>query len=106
MMRGEVRIVSCPGLDKKCPAVILTQDEFIPHVNAVTVAPITSSVRDVESQVLLSEDDGMKAPCAVNLQNVATIPKSLVGSWVTELGAERMRQICLAMNHALGCTNE
>lgn len=89
--------------DKERPAVILTQDSAIEYLNTVTVAPVTSSIRGIQSQVILDERDGMKTPCAVNLHNVVTVPKQHLGSRITQLNPNRMQQICAAMDFALGC---
>jgi len=86
--------------------VVLTADRSLGRLTTVTVAPITSSIRHVPSQVLLTEDDGMKSPCAVNLHQVTTVDRQKIGNWVAQLSEERMRQICAAMNFALGCDLE
>ena len=99
LKRGEVRLVSFPTPNKQRPAVILTQDSAIGYLNALTVAPITSAIRGVPSQVVLGEEDGRKAPCAVNLHNLATVPKARLGRRVATLSEERLREVC----DALGC---
>src|SRR5271167_1658213 len=71
--RGEVRLYQFAPPDKTRPVVILTRDSALPYLSAVTIAPITSTVRGVPSEVRLDADDGMKAPCAVNLHNVITV---------------------------------
>lgn len=48
----------------------------------------------------------MKSPCAVNLHQVTTVDRQKIGNWVAQLSEERMRQICAAMNFALGCDLE
>jgi len=45
----------------------------------------------------------MKQPCAVNLHNVVTVAKNGLGRRVTQLGAERMRQVCAALAFSLEC---
>jgi mRNA interferase MazF len=104
LIRGEVRLVRFPAPDKERPAVILTQDSAIEYLNTVTVAPITSSIRGIGSQVILDEGDGMKAPCAVNLHNVVTVPQHHLGTRITQLSQNRMEQICAAMDFSLGCS--
>jgi mRNA interferase MazF len=69
----------------------------------VTVAPITSTVRDVPSEVLLGPGDGMKQPCAVNLHNVVTVRRDGIGRLVARLPRDRMREVCSALAFALGC---
>ena len=77
--RGEVRLYQFPHPDKQRPVVVLTRESAIAYLSAVTVAPITSSIRGVPSEVLLTEADGMKGTCAVNLHNVVTVSKAHLG---------------------------
>ena len=67
---------------------MLTREGAIGHLSSVTVAPITSAIRGVPSEVLLDETDGMKAPCAVNLHGAATVPQRLLGKRVAQLTAD------------------
>jgi mRNA interferase MazF len=83
--------------------VVLTRDSAIRYLSAVTVAPITSTIRGVPSEVLLTERDGMKDTCAINLHNVVTVSKVDLGRWVAILSSERLREICGALGFALGC---
>jgi mRNA interferase MazF len=101
--RGDVRLHRFPPPDKLRPVVVLTRDSAIQYLDSVTVAPITSSVRGIASQVLLDEDDGMKMPCAVNLHYVLTVKKHALGQRVAGLSAVRMAEICDAFNFATGC---
>ena len=56
---------------KQRPVLILTRLSALGHLS--TVAPISSTIRDVPSEVILGIGDGMKGPCAVNLHNSATV---------------------------------
>lgn len=64
---------------------------------------ITSTIRDVPSEVVLDMEDGMKGRCAVNLHNVVTISQARLGKRVASLSAERMQQVCQALRFSLGC---
>lgn len=86
--------------------VVLTRDSAIPYLSTVTVAPLTSTIRGVPSEVVLTEDDGMKRPCAVNLHNAVTIPHERLGTRVARLGSARMREICGALRFSLGCDGD
>jgi len=103
LARGEVRLCRFPSPDKERPVLVLTRNNVIDRLGNVTIAPITSTVRGVDSEVFLDEGDGMKGPCAINLHNVATIPQSSLGPIVARLSALRLRAVCTAMNYALGC---
>jgi mRNA interferase MazF len=102
--RGEVRFYRFSPPDKQRPVVVLTGESALGYLSGVTVAPITSTVRGVPCEVLLTEVDGMKATCAVNLHNVVTVPKAHLGRRLAVLSSERLRQICVALGFALGCT--
>jgi len=67
------------------------------------VAPITTAIRGVPSEVLLTEDDGMKTHCAVNLHNLVTVAQSRLGKRVGQLGALKMDEVCGALRFSLGC---
>lgn len=103
--RGDVRLCALPRPDKRRPVVVLTKDNVISFLSAVTVAPVTSTVRGAASEVQLSKADGMKGPCAVNLHNVVTVPKAWLGRRVATLSPERMEEICAALGFALGCSS-
>jgi mRNA interferase MazF len=83
--------------------VVLTRDSAIAYLATVTVAPITSAIRGVPSEVVLNEDDGMKAACAVNLHNAVTVSQDRLGKRVTQLSPVRMNEICAALRFSLGC---
>lgn len=101
--RGEVRRCRFPAPDKPRPVLILTRASAIHHLSRVTVAPITSSIRGVPSEVSLDLEDGMKQPCAVNLHNVVTVAQKSLGARLTQINPQRMREVCAALNFALGC---
>jgi mRNA interferase MazF len=104
--RGDIRLYRFPSPDKERPVVILTREGAVPYLARVTVAPITSTSRGVPSEVRLTEADGMKGPCAVNLHNVVTVPKHHLGRRVAALSPERMNEICAALAFALGCVRD
>lgn len=103
LSRGEVRLVKFSAPDKQRPVVVLTRDALIGHLSTVTVAPITSSIRGVPSEVALDIHDGMKGPCAVNLHNAVTMQQAALGKRVSHLSSSRMDEICSALAFALGC---
>ena len=101
--RGDIRLYNFAPPDKNRPVVVLTRSSAIPYLATVTVAPITSTIRGVPSEVLLNEEDGMRAPCAVNLHNPVTVTQERLGKRVAQLSSLRMHEICAALRFALGC---
>jgi mRNA interferase MazF len=105
--RGEVRLYQFAAPDKtlgkKRPALVLTRNSAIAYLSTVTVAPVTSTIRGVPSEVVLTEEDGMKSPCAVNLHNAVTVSQQRLGRRVAQLSAARMNEVCVALRFSLGC---
>ena len=101
--RGDVRLCRFAAPDKQRPVLVLTRDSAIGHLATVTIAPITSSIRSVPSEVILDTDDGMKGRCAVNLHNVVTVAQSRLGRRVGGLSARRLELVCEALRFSLGC---
>ena len=101
--RGDVRFYQFAPPDKKRPVVVLTRGSAIDYLSTVTVAPITSTIRGVPSEVVLNEEDGMKGPCAVNLHNAVTISQSRLGRRIAQLSSVRMGEICTALRFSVGC---
>jgi mRNA interferase MazF len=101
--RGDVRLYRFAPPNKNRPVVVLTRDSAIAYLSTVTVAPITSTIRGVPSEVVLHEEDGMKAPCAVNLHNAVTISRNRLGRRLVQLSSSRMTEICAALRFSLGC---
>ena len=102
MNRGEVRWYKFQNPDKKRPIVILTRSSALDFLGEITVAPVTSTIRDIPSEVLLGREDGMPRECAVNLDHIQTVSKGRVGSLITTLQASKMHEIRSSLLFALG----
>ncbi|MCY7345468.1 MAG: type II toxin-antitoxin system PemK/MazF family toxin [Pyrinomonadaceae bacterium] len=102
MIRGDVCYHTFKFPDKRRPVLILTRDILIPELNVVTIAPLTTTIRDESTQVLLDESDGVFEVCAVNLTNIQTVPKEKIGGCLTHLSDEKMREVFEAIRFALG----
>ncbi len=101
MKRGEIRWYKFKSPDKKRPVVILTRDSILEYLGEVTVAPITSTVRNIPGEVFLSREDGMKKDCAINLDHIQTVSKGKIGSLITALSFEKLKQVHEAILFAL-----
>lgn len=82
--------------------LILTRDPLIRHLSALVVAPITTTIRDTESQVRLSQVDGMREECSINLDNIQAVPSNRLGPLITRLSGDKMRDVKDAISYALG----
>ena len=101
MKRGEVWWVEMPLPAGRRPAVLLSRDAAYRVRAAVTVAPITRTIRSIPVEVLLDRSDGMPTRCVVNLDDITTLPKSLVKQRITSLSPEKIHQIEEAIRFAL-----
>ncbi len=102
MKRGEVRWYRFSRPNKKRPVVILTRDSALEFLGEVTVAPITSTIRDIPSEVLLTKADGMLQDCAVNLDHIQTVSNGKIGSLITTLSPRKILELRSSLLFALG----
>ena len=102
MKRGDVRWYKFSRPDKSRPVVILTRDSALEFLGEVTIAPITSTIRDISSEVLLTREDGMSRECAVNLDHIQTVSKDKIGPLITTLSSIKLSEIRSALFFALG----
>ena len=102
MKRGEIRWYKFVNPDKKRPVLILTRDSVLQYLGEVTVAPVTSTVRNIPSEVFISKADGMPRDCAVNCDHLQTVSKGKIGSLIAFLSPEKMANVGRAIRFALG----
>ena len=102
MRRGEVRWYRFAAPDKRRPVVILTRDSILDALGEVTIAPATSTIRDIPSEVVLTVHEGMPRDCAANLDHIQTVAKNKIGALITTLSRDRMAEIRAALLFALG----
>ena len=102
MRRGEVRWYKFRRPDKKRPVVVLTRDSALEFLGEVTVAPITSTLRDIPTEVPLGPEDGMARDCAINVDHVQTVSRGQLGALITTLPERRLGEIRRALLFALG----
>ena len=101
MKHGEIRWYKFARPDKRRPVLILTRDSVLEYLGEVTIAPITSMVRDIPSEVFLSNADGMPRDCAVNCDHLQTVSKGKIGSLISTLSPPKMVDVGRAIRFAL-----
>ena len=101
MKRGDVRWYKFDKPGKHRPVVVLTRDSIIAYIGELTVAPVTSAIRDIPSEVLLGKADGMPKECAVNCDHMQTVAKARIGPLITSLSPSRLREIRSAIAFAI-----
>lgn len=106
MNRGDVCWYLFQAPDKRRPVLILTRDSALGFLNSVTIAPITSTIRGIPTEVILTEEDGLPATCAANFDNIQTVPRRNIGERLARLTARRMKLAAAATSFALGFDTE
>ncbi|MXZ72962.1 MAG: type II toxin-antitoxin system PemK/MazF family toxin [Acidobacteria bacterium] len=101
MQRGDVRWYRLGRPDKQRPVVVLTRGAALEFLSDVTVAPVTTTIRTIPTEVILTREDGMPRTCAANLDHVQTVSRARVGALITTLGTDRMTEIADALRFAL-----
>lgn len=106
MNRGDICWYTFKAPDKRRPVLIVTRDSAIAVLNSVTIAPITSTIRSIPTEVVLTEDDGLPNTCAANFDNLQTVPKSNIGERIAQLPARKMKEAGAAVSFALGLNDD
>jgi len=77
-----MRAIHVAQLDKARPVLILTREVVRPYLRTVTVAPITTTVRGLSSEVAVDAANGLAEPSVVSCDNITTIPTDAVGEQI------------------------
>ena len=101
--RGEIWQYRFKAPDKRRPVVILTRQEVLPLLRTAMVAPITSTIRGLPSEVTVGADEGLNHDSVINLDHVQTVEQRLLRRYVGSLSEAKMRQVCRALALATGC---
>ena len=102
MRRGEVRWYKFSKPDRKRPVLLLTRDSAYDYLGDVTIAPITTRLREIPTQVVITMDEGMPRNCAVSLDHLQTVQKSRLGALITMLPPHKLGKVEEAVRFALG----
>jgi mRNA interferase MazF len=93
MRQGEIRWYKFTNPDKKRPVLILTRDSIIDYLNEITIAPLTTTIRDIPSEIQLSIHDGVPQQSAINCDHLQTVSKSKIGALITTIGSQKMDEV-------------
>jgi mRNA interferase MazF len=101
--RGDVWMYEFGTPDKRRPVVVLSRPEAIAVLHTVMVAPITSTVRGLPSEIRVGTAEGLKHDSAVNLDHVQTVEQARLSRQLGQLGRDKLRAMCRALAVATGC---
>lgn len=101
--RGDIWMYAFKKPEKLRPVVILSRQSVIPLLRTVLVAPVTSAIHGVPSEVIVDVKHGLKNPSAVNLDHVQTVDRARLKRFIGHLNSEMMKRVCDALAIATGC---
>jgi mRNA interferase MazF len=101
--RGEIWGYTFASPDKKRPVLVISRQDVIGLLHTVLVAPITSTIHGLPSEVVVGEREGLRHTSAVNLDHVQTVEKARLVGYIGHMSADRMRDVCQALAVAVGC---
>jgi mRNA interferase MazF len=103
-LRGEIWWCELPENGRR-PVVVLSRDAAIPRLRRAVVAPCTTTIRGLPSEVRLEPgDDPIGRPSAVNLDSVESVALAVLVERIGRLSDDRMGQICAALEVAVDCS--
>jgi mRNA interferase MazF len=97
-----MREIVIARLDKNRPALVLTREIAIASLRRITIAPITSTIRGLSSEIKLGQRNGLDHECVVSLDNIATVPKENIGRVIGFLLQDQERELARAIDMAFG----
>ena len=101
--RGEVWWCEPPDIGRR-PVVVLSRDAAIPRLRRALIAPCTTTIRGLPSEVVLEPgEDPIGRRSAVNLDSVESVSTAVLVERLGTLSGERMRQVCAALAIATDC---
>jgi len=103
LRRGEIWQYRFKAPDKRRPVLVLTRQEVLPLLNTAMVAPVTSTIRGLPSEITVGVEEGLKHPSAINLDHIQTVEQRRLEHFVGSLSEARMREVCRALAIATGC---
>ena len=101
--RGQIWQYRFSRPDKRRPVLVLTRPEVIDLLHTVMVAPITSTIHGVPSEVVVGVEEGLKADSAINLDHVQTVEKARLSRFIGTVSRQKMRAVCRALAIAVSC---
>ena len=102
MRRGEIRWYTYRLPDGRRPVLLLTRDEVVDALNEIIVVPVTRTIRELASEVVLDERDGMPTTCALNFDHTALAQRSRIGSKLCDFPTSRWPEAQHALLTACG----
>jgi mRNA interferase MazF len=101
--RGDLWLYRFGTPDKRRPVLVLSRPAALARLRTAIVAPVTTTIHGLPSEVRVGVKDGLKSESVVNTDHLLTVTQDQLKIWLGRLDEARMREVCLAAEVALGC---
>jgi len=102
MRRGEIWWADLPKPSGRRPVVLLSRNEAYAIRELITIAPLTTRIRNIQAEVQLGRAEGLPRSCVANLDLITTIPKKCLTERISLLSELKMAELNRAIRFALG----
>lgn len=100
LQQGSVAWADIPRPVGRCPIVVLTRDAVVGRLNRLTVAPVSNVIRGTTTEVVLEPADGVHSVCAVQLDSIVTVERSIIDQTICVLDRRKMLEVFAAIGAA------
>lgn len=100
--QGELWLMETPN-GKRRPVLVISRDSAIPVLNNVVVAPVTSTIREIPTCVVVGRDEGIDHHSVASFDNLAAVPKSVLTVRLGSLGSSARQRLCHALQALADC---
>lgn len=101
--RGEIWMYRFALPDKRRPVLVLSRQAALDRLRTAVVAPVTSTIHGLPSEVIVGVAQGLKGKSAVNLDHLYTVDQNDLKSFVGALDRGALSHVCRALGIAMGC---
>jgi len=102
IQRGDIRWFRFNSPDKRRPVVVLGRDDLLPSLSQIPVIPISSQIRGLPWEVLLSQDEGLPANCVLKPEWIRSVERVLLGPRIASFPAQRWEEVRSSLLQVLG----
>ncbi|MEJ7801184.1 MAG: type II toxin-antitoxin system PemK/MazF family toxin [Ilumatobacter sp.] len=100
--QGDIWLLELPH-EKPRPCLVLTRDDALPILNTITVAPLTTTVRGIPTEVPLGPTDGVHVESVATFDNVKNVAKVFLSRRLGAIATGRWHEVCAAVRAAIDC---
>jgi mRNA interferase MazF len=100
--RGELWWVELPE-QKRRPYLVISRDVALGILNRVIAVPLTTTVRNIPTEVRIAQDDGAPSDCVASVDNIETVPRWAFTQRIAQVPAQRLHEVCTALKIAVDC---